>query len=171
MIRVTATTNGDAKAEPLGPRYESMLHHTAEIEQMVREARKEVELMKCGHVTDKTPIFSSADVLRDFNAWRRNENDYVEPPHPAKRIGEAIDEAVEALKERDLATVGCSKSHTVVPTSVVKDVMDILHAEAVVYGDLLAASSNMMNERTLHHVQTKREHLLSLVQQLLLAQP
>lgn len=39
----------------------------------------------------------SASVLRDFNAWRRNECDYIEPPHSAKRIGEAIDDAVKAL--------------------------------------------------------------------------
>lgn len=39
----------------------------------------------------------SASVLRDFNAWRRDECDFIEPPHSANRIGEAIDDAVKSL--------------------------------------------------------------------------
>ena len=40
----------------------------------------------------------SASVLRAFNAWRRDECDYIEPPATAQRIGKAIDDAISALE-------------------------------------------------------------------------
>ena len=43
----------------------------------------------------------AAKILRDHNRWRRGEDEYcpvgVEPPHPPKKIGEAIDHAVKVL--------------------------------------------------------------------------
>lgn len=44
-------------------------------------------------------IERAAQVLRKYNAWRRNTHQPCDPPYTAKAIGEAIDRAIELLED------------------------------------------------------------------------
>jgi hypothetical protein len=50
----------------------------------------------------------ASEILSAFNAWRRSESDFIEPPHRAEVIGKAIDVIVDTLQRCNNSVVEAS---------------------------------------------------------------
>ncbi len=51
---------------------------------------------------------SASEILSAFNAWRRSESDFIEPPHRAEVIGNAIDVIADTLRRCNNSVVEAS---------------------------------------------------------------
>lgn len=72
----------------------------------------------------------SVSVLRDFNKWRRDQCDFIEPPHSAQRIGEAIDDAVrELLATGD--TVQANHDKLTLVAAALKHLVEVIEAHEI----------------------------------------